>query len=90
MSVVYATGNTITIAMCQNNARVLPVSYTVPTSVLGKWVDVIVTYKLVSATDGRLSLYVDGVETAALGAANVRWSGGDPVSETPRHLRKGI
>jgi len=79
MTVAYATGNIITIAMCQNDARVLPVSYTVPTSLIGKWVDVIVTYKLVSATDGRLSLYVDGIETFAQAAANVRWTGTDQV-----------
>ena len=80
-TVAYETGNIITIAMCQNAIRVLPLSYTVPTSLIGKWVDVIVTYKLVSATNGRLSLYVNGVETAAQGAANVRWTGTDQVRD---------
>jgi hypothetical protein len=83
MTVAYETGNAVSIALCQNNGRVLPIAYTLPSTVLGKWVDVIVTYKMVSAANGRLSLYVDGVETAAEGAANVRWTGTDAVTPCP-------
>lgn len=77
LNIMYERNSKLQVYLCRGNSRVMPLAYSVPSSSLGKEIDIILTFEYLSGGDVELTLYVDGVATTVKDQFSDKWTGGD-------------